>query len=282
MSRALYGKLKGGIKNMRSMLTAVASVAIVYTGFCLAETGPLGFGKSSFDRELASDRPDFTETAQIVEAGHVQIEAGYTYTHDNRAGVETETHTFPEFLARLGLTQDTELRLVWLGYLNEEVAGARDSGLSDFSIGLKHSMAEEGTSLPALSYLLELSAPVGSNDFSAGDPELTFKFLWEKGLTDKIGLAGNVNFAALKEFDSYILEPAASLSAGFSLTDSVGSYLEYYGLYPTGSEEGPAHTVNGGLTYLMNENLQLDVRAGFGVNDRADDFLAGTGLVVRF
>jgi hypothetical protein len=267
---------------MHGIFKLVVTMVLVGTGLCLAETGPLGFGKSSFDRELASDRPDFTETAQIVEAGHVQIEAGFTYTRDEEAGVKTETHTFPEFLARLGLTSDTELRLVWLGYLNEEVAGARDTGVSDFSVGLKHSMAQEGDSLPALSYLLELSAPVGSDEFSASDPELTFKFLWEKGLTEQLGLAGNVNFAALKELDSYILEPSASLSAGFSLTESIGSYLEYYGLYPTGSDVGPAHTVNGGFTYLMSKNLQFDVRAGFGVNDRADDFLAGTGLVIRF
>jgi hypothetical protein len=39
---------------------------------------------------------------------------------------------------------------------------------------------------------------------------------------------------------------------------------------------------NGGFTLLMNENTQLDLRVGAGLNNEAPDFFAGAGLSFRF
>jgi hypothetical protein len=40
--------------------------------------------------------------------------------------------------------------------------------------------------------------------------------------------------------------------------------------------------LNGGFTWLITENLQLDWRAGFGLNEEADDFFTGAGFGIRF
>ena len=37
-----------------------------------------------------------------------------------------------------------------------------------------------------------------------------------------------------------------------------------------------------GLTYRVTPNLQLDLRAGVGLNRHADDFFAGSGFAVRY
>ena len=42
------------------------------------------------------------------------------------------------------------------------------------------------------------------------------------------------------------------------------------------------HYFNGGFTYLINNDVQFDVRAGTGLNNAADDFFVGTGLSIRF
>ena len=44
---------------------------------------------------------------------------------------------------------------------------------------------------------------------------------------------------------------------------------------------GPAHTLNGGLTHLLTDNLQLDINGGVGINGRADDYFLGPGLAFR-
>lgn len=72
-----------------------------------------------------------------------------------------------------------------------------------------------------------------------------------------------------------------SLTTAYGLADRLGAFLEYYGLYPNNKGTDCAHTVNGGFTYLITENLQLDWRIGTGLNEKADDFLTGVGISWR-
>ena len=67
------------------------------------------------------------------------------------------------------------------------------------------------------------------------------------------------------------------------MTSSVGSYLEYFGFYPGGADdEGDTKNfINGGFTYAVNDDLQLDILAGFGLNDDAEDFFTGVGISFR-
>jgi hypothetical protein len=52
---------------------------------------------------------------------------------------------------------------------------------------------------------------------------------------------------------------------------------------PDGADEARTqHYLNGGFTYLVSDDIQLDLRAGFGLSDAADDFFAGPGLSIRF
>ena len=43
----------------------------------------------------------------------------------------------------------------------------------------------------------------------------------------------------------------------------------------------PIDDADGGFTFLVNNNFQLDVRAGVGLNEAADDYFVGTGFAVR-
>ena len=45
---------------------------------------------------LITDRPDFTESTEAVPAGHVQLEAGYTFTFDREGSDRTRDHAAPE------------------------------------------------------------------------------------------------------------------------------------------------------------------------------------------
>lgn len=63
----------------------------------------------------------------------------------------------------------------------------------------------------------------------------------------------------------------------------MGAYTEWFGFFPHSSEAAkPEHYFNGGLTFLLTDDIQWDVRAGVGLNDAADDSFFGTGLSIRF
>ncbi len=62
---------------------------------------------------LITDRPDFTESTEAVPAGHLQLEAGYTFTFDREGTDRTRHHTAPELLFRIGLVLQRRLVMVY-------------------------------------------------------------------------------------------------------------------------------------------------------------------------
>jgi hypothetical protein len=251
---------------------------------------------SSADEEpLVTDRPDFTESTVTVPPGRVQLELGYTFTADDEKGVRSGDHTFPEFLWRIGLAEDVELRLAWDGWsFTEELfqerndAGRRvrrkehDDGVTDMSVGFKFHLLDQSGWIPDFGVITELSLPTGESSKSSGDVDPLVGLLWAYDLADRWSLAGNVNLSVPTGELGRFFQTSASVSVGWQITDVVGSYVEYFGFYPNERGRDAAHSLNGGFTFLLTNNLQLDIRAGVGLNEEADDLFIGTGLSIRF
>jgi hypothetical protein len=66
------------------------------------------------------------------------------------------------------------------------------------------------------------------------------------------------------------------------MTDKLGCFVEFFGDIPTGSNGGSANSFDGGFTYLIADNLQLDVFSGVGLSGDADDWFIGAGFSIRF
>ncbi len=87
-------------------------------------------------------------------------------------------------------------------------------------------------------------------------------------------------FAANEEGDGFVLM-TQSFTTGFKLTEKLGSYTEWFAFYKDDAADNrPEHYFNGGFTYQVTPNFQLDVRAGLGLNGRAEDFFTGVGFAV--
>lgn len=240
---------------------------------------------------LVTDRPDFTEAASTVGRGRLQIEAGYTFFHDEESGTEVETHSYPETLYRIGLFEDWfELRIAY-NFLEEEIddpllGQTRLRGSDDLYLGAKIALTEQAGWLPEMAVIPQMFVPTGDSDFTNDEvlPGVNWLYAWEVNEWLSVGGSTQVN-RVRDETGHFYAEVAQSAAMGVSLTDRWGAYGEYFGLYPNGavaSGVGPEHFLNGGVTYLVNNNLQLDVRSGFGLNSNAADFFTGAGLSVRF
>ncbi len=244
---------------------------------------------------LVTDRPDFTESTLTVPRGRFQLEAGYTFTSDKEDGVRTKDHTFPEVLLRVGLVDDVELRIGWSGWsLSREEfrerneAGrtvkmhTRDNGGTDMNIGFKFHLLDQDEWIPDFGIIIAADLPTGASGKTSGDVDPLLGLLWAYDLTDELALAGNVNFAVPTSEKGRFFQTSASVSLAFSLTDDLGAYVEYYGFYNNDRNTDAAHFANGGFTYLITDNFQVDVRVGAGLNEEADDFFVGTGFAWRF
>jgi hypothetical protein len=73
-----------------------------------------------------------------------------------------------------------------------------------------------------------------------------------------------------------------SFSLGCELTDKLGMFNEWYVImYRDLFDNRPQNYYDGGFTYLVTPNLQLDWRAGVGLGEPADGFFTGCGLTIR-
>lgn len=252
------------------------------------ETDPL-------QEPLITDRPDFTESTEVVPTGHFQLEMGYTFTYDREGSDRVQDNTTPELLARIGMADNFELRIGWEGYsftrlrLDAPTRSRRtigreewSQGSNDVTLGFKLKLAEQDGWRPHTGIIGEISVPSGSPNRSSGDVDPAIKFLWAYDLSDRLSLAGNLNVGIPTENAHRFVQASASLALGVVLTDRVGTYVEYFGFYPGSDGTDAAHSLNGGFTFLVHPNLQFDVRAGAGLNEEADDFFTGVGLAWRF
>jgi hypothetical protein len=240
---------------------------------------------------IVTDRPDFTEASSTVGLNVFQVEMGYTYSHDDNAGVQINTHSYPETLYRIGLFAEWfELRIAYNylnGHTDDPVAGRSSvSGSDDLYLGAKLWLTEQSGWLPEMTILPQMFVPSGSQEFTNDEvlPGVNWLYSWE--VNDCLSVGGSTQVNRVRdETGHFYAETAQSAAMSLSLTEQLGAYAEYFGFYPSGAIEpgvGPEHYLNGGLSYLWNNDVQFDVRVGYGLNRNATDFFTGTGLSVRF
>jgi hypothetical protein len=241
---------------------------------------------------IVTDRPDFTEASSTVGINRVQLEGGYTYFRDRSAGLTRVTQTYPEALLRVGMFADWfEFRLGQT-YLHSKTNGFGQrtehlSGLTDLYVGSKLWLTEQAAELPEMAIVFQALVPTASRSLTDNRvlPGFNFLYGWDV-VPDFLTAAGS--FGANRAVDdvghSFVVVHK-SFTIGYTLTEQLGAYTEWFGLFPTGAtgpDITPEHYVNGGFTYKVTPDFQLDIRAGCGLNDHAADFFAGVGFAVRY
>jgi hypothetical protein len=238
---------------------------------------------------LVTDRPDFTESSVTVGYGVVQLETGYTFTHDSEGDDRTRSHSFPETLLRVGMFADWfEWRVDW-NYAEEhtDIGGVEDtaSGAEDLGLGIKLALTPQECLLPETAIIFQMTVPSGSSEFTADEVLPGFNYLSGWDINDEWSTGGSsaINRAVDDGTGDSYVELAQSWTVARSWGERLGSYAEWFVIAPTSADTvHTEHYFNGGFTVLINNDVQWDIRAGLGLNDHADDFFAGTGLSLRY
>lgn len=251
--------------------------------------GPRVDGGPDLNEPLITDRPDFTESPVTVGMGVVQLEAGYTFTYNDDDGTVTREHSYPESLFRIGMLADWfELRLGWnYGNSAETVFGAGDTnleGAEDLYVGAKLAITPQSGCLPETGVIIQGTVPTGASAFTAHEvlPGVNFLYGWDVNDFFSVGGSSQANRAIDDNGEDFYVEYAQSITTGYGWTDEFGSYAEWFMFAPAGAETSRNQQYfNTGVTYLISDNIQWDLRAGVGLNEAADDFFTGSGLTIR-
>ena len=239
---------------------------------------------------ISTDRPDFVESSDVVGAGRFQIEFGLQSEHDTANSIKTKTRTTPTLL-RFGLSDSLELRVETDGRTSSRVQDTtglqtRERGWADASIGLKWHMADgdESKGLPGMAWLVHLDGDTGSASFRGQGWRPSLRFVAEWDLPNDMsigvmpGVAASTN-ANGKRFAAGIL----AVTVGKAWTPAWRSYVELAGQQiASAANGGSVVTFDTGLTYLVNDSLQLDLSLARGLTHESPRLAWGLGASVRF
>ena len=253
----------------------------------IAGLTPLALATDAHPQQpLVADRPDFTEGTSTVGAGVLHIEFGYTLGLLRGDVASVQSHSLGEPLLRFGLFADwLELRVAANPVAQRTTIDGSsngDTGFEDLYLGIKLALSDQKGIIPALAVLGQTTLPTGNDAFSGGQaiPGVNLLYSWD--LSGRFSLAASTQGNRGGEADDGTLEWAQSLSAGFGLGARHGLFAEWFAIFQGDGEEPRAeHYFNAGLTGLITDDLQWDIRAGAGLNDPAEDLFLGTGLSVR-
>jgi hypothetical protein len=223
--------------------------------------------------EIATDRPDVTNSSMVVPQGTLQIESGVNSTA--RSG--NSVIDGPTSRVRLGVTPCTELLLDFSDYFYP-VRGRGASGFSDLSLAIKHQLAP----LPGefeLSVTAGLEFPTGAVRISGSGYGGYVQLPWSREIGDGWSVSGM--FTAFwfpgQRRSNPTLEPT------FVVERRVGPradmFIEYFA-------DGPKHgissqAIDSGGAYRLTPTQQVDFHAGFGLNRESPDFFFGVGYSFR-
>jgi Putative MetA-pathway of phenol degradation len=223
---------------------------------------------------IEADRPDQTETPAIVPKGMFQAETGFVFQKNN---LDSKTKSLPTTLWKYGVNENFELRLI-TEYVLEEENNSKSSGLTPVYVGFKVKLLDEKGIVPKTSFIAHMSLPnVASKQYKTEFYAPEFRFVMQHNLTEKVSLSYNLG----AEWDGFSAEPTFiyTLTSGFSVTEKLGAYIEFFGFAP--QNDIANHSFDGGFTFLINHNFMLDLSSGVGITNNAPERYFALGFSFR-
>jgi hypothetical protein len=224
--------------------------------------------------DIATDRPDVTNSSLVVPFGSLQLENGDNWTTRQQTTVLDGANS----RVRLGVAQCTEF-LVDLPNYFHPLQGTVPSGFSDLSPAVKHQFGP----LPGdidLSATVGLELPVGNQRIAGSGYGGYIQFPWSKDIGDGWWVSGMLTTFWMPG----VSRGNPTLEQTFSLEREIGSraawFVEYVDDHPLLGV--PSQIFNTGGTYRITATQQIDFHVGAGLNRAAPDYFFGFGYSFRF
>lgn len=220
---------------------------------------------------IITDRPDFTESAVVVNRRSLQIENGVSW--DDVDGERSSQ--LPETLVRYGIADRLEARLELPNY----VTTTGSSGWGATALGFKWQVGPTASGID-VAWIAMVGLPSGSIDQGIRHLEPSLSLCLSKELSDRLSIAGMLSGAWPEVNGSRTSVFSPTLSFGYAVSDKVGLFLEYAGTYAAQAQ--PENLLHAGVTYKPQPNLQWDIHAAVRLDRGTHRTLIGIGLSYRF
>ena len=273
---------------VRNLIIAATTAAVTLVG----AVAP-ALAQDSGLRDFCADRPGKGTPTCVLDQGHWQVELGlFDGGWQKSDDTKIQSLTFGDTFIRYGLDGLNEIQFGITPYTRERATdratGDREiaDGVSDISIGVRHSLANPDGSGLSAAIVGFVTAPTGSKDVRDDGFEGGVVLPVSMPLTDDwaLSLSPEIDVAADSDGDGR--------HAAYTMVAGVG---RSYGQWALGAEVWVSHDDDPidastqstfDLTAVwsppMLADSQLDFGLNFGLNDDSPDVEFGVGIARRF
>ncbi len=224
----------------------------------------------SVHAQISPDRPGMGEGTSVVAPKRLQLESGYGFVASDAA----TSHDFGQLLVRYGVSSWLEARAGVGSYVVHDAPV--ENGYSGTTLGGKVGLWQgERVNASALS---TWGLPTGTGVYAESDAWQAVALAFDASVAGPVAVA-----ASLGHTFAYGGESPAQTSFtatwGVEVNEAIGIGLGYAGFY----EEGPNQNyLEGAATYLVNDDVQLDVNWAYRMGGDASEVHLGLGVARRF
>src|ERR1700730_18245697 len=241
------------------------SIALVWFGAAHAGECP------SPQSEIATDRPDVTNSSLVVPTGSFQSENGINTSRQSAGSGFDGTNS----RLRFGVAPCLELLVDIPTYVGR-LSGTTNTGFSNVTPALKWQVS----ALPepaSLSVVVGAGLPTGTAAITGPglQPYLPFPWAYELGG----GVSGMfTSFFRPSDFSNHQTSEATFVIEK-KISEKMSVFAEYVGDYPSRGASVALLNVGGG--YLLSRTQQIDFHMAFGLNGNSPNYIIGVGYSFR-
>ena len=244
-------------------------------------------------REMSTDRPDKTESAYTVDAGHFQVEmdiTSYSHDHDTTDGADIRADSLAVAALNLkaGLLNNVDLQLMldtynWLR-ISDAGTVTHQSGFGDVTTRLKFNCWGNDGGPTAFALMPFVKFPtsqdgLGNNAVEGG---LIAPLAVELPLGWSMGVMTEFDFMQDANGGGHHSEFINTITFGHDIVGRLSGYVEFFSQVISQQDAPWIGTADLGLTYRFTDDLQLDAGVNIGVTPSAEDVNPFIGLSFRF
>jgi hypothetical protein len=242
-------------------------------------------------REMETDRPDKTESAYSVDAGHFQIEMDLlSYTYDRSDDETVKALAIAPINLKVGVLNNVDLQMIAESYNIQRTkdraanSSTRLSGFGDLLLRCKTNLWGNDGGPSALAAMPFVKIPTNQHGLGNEALEGGIIFPFAMDLPAGWGFGAQAEVDHLQDSGSadYHQEFINTVTVSHDIAGKLGGYVELFSNVSTERGAKWIATFDFGFTYAVTRDIQLDAGMNVGLTSAADDLNPFIGLSLRY
>ncbi|MDA9435504.1 transporter [Bradyrhizobium sp. CCBAU 51627] len=256
------------LRHWRLSRGCVGLLAAICPG--MAEAGECPSPRS----EIATDRPDVTNSSLVVPDGSIQIENGVNTSGQSAA----KSFDGSNSRLRFGVAPCLEVLVDVPSYIGR-LAGPVDTGFTNITPAVKWQISGLPESAN-LSVVSGVGLPTGTPAISGSGHQPYLQVPWSYELGSGWGISGMFTSFFRPSDLANRQTSETTFVIERKVNEKVALFAEYVGDFPSRGASTALFNVGGG--YLLNRTEQIDFHLAFGLNRNSPDYIVGVGYSYRW